>query len=88
MNLVVDSRLEIAFAGRPKGFKVPNCKIYKYKHLEGLEVVFEVETRLIKRYIPIHCEFEVLEVERTDFLPLLGCTQRQISDMRVSYMNV
>ena len=30
VNLVVDSRLEIAFAGRPKGFKVPNCKIYKY----------------------------------------------------------
>jgi hypothetical protein len=87
LNLV-DFRLEIAFAGRPKGFKAPNCKIYKYEHLEGLEVVFEVETRLIKGYIPIHCEFDALEVERTDFLPLLGCTQRQISDMRVSYMNV
>ena len=87
-NLVVDSRLEIAFAGRPKGFKVSNCKIYKYEHLEGLEVVFEVETRLIKRYIPSHCEFVVLEVERTDFLPLLCCTQRQVADMSVSYMNV
>ena len=50
-NLVVDSRQEIAFAGRPKGFKVPNYKIYKYEHLEVLEVVFVVETRLIKRYI-------------------------------------
>ena len=88
LNLVVNSQLEIAFAGRPKRFKVPNCTIYKYEHLEGLEVVFEVETRLIKRYIPSHCEFDVIEVERTDFLPLSGCTQRQISDMRVSYMNV
>jgi hypothetical protein len=30
-NLVVESRFEIAFAGRPKGLKVPNCKIYKYE---------------------------------------------------------
>ena len=67
---------------------MPNCKIYKYEHLEGLEVVFEVETRLIKRYIPVYCEFDVLEVERTDFLPLLGCTQRQVVDMRVSYANL
>ena len=43
LNLVVESRLEIAFAGRPKGFKVPNYKIYKYEHSEGLAVVFEVE---------------------------------------------
>ena len=41
-NLVVESRLEIAFVGRPKGFRAPNCKIYKYEHSEGLEVVFEV----------------------------------------------
>jgi hypothetical protein len=79
--------LEIAFAGRPKNFRVPNYKIYKYEHAEGLAVVFEVETSLIQRYIPPHCEFDVLEVERTDYLPLLGCTQRQVADMRVSYMN-
>ena len=86
-NLVAESRLEIAFVGRPKKFKVPNYKIYKYEHLEGLAVVFEVETRLIQRYIPVNSEFEVIEVERTDYLPLTGCTQRQIADMRVSYMN-
>ena len=28
LNLTVDSRLEIAFAGRPKGFNVPNFKFY------------------------------------------------------------
>ena len=89
-NLVIDSRLQIAFAGQPTGFKVPNCKIYKYEHLEGLEVVFEIENRLIKRYTSIlsHCEFDVLEVERTDILPLIGCTQKEVADMRVSYMNI
>ena len=86
-NLPVESRLEIAFAGRPKRYKVPNFKIYKYEHSEDLSVVFEVDTRLIKRYIPPHCEFEVLEMERTDYLPLSGCSQRQVADMRVSYMN-
>jgi len=87
-SLVVESRLEIAFVVRPRKFKVPNYKIYKYEHLERLAVVFEVETRLIQRYIPLNSEFEVLEVERTDFLPSTGCTQRQIADMRVSYMNL
>ena len=48
LNLTVGSRLEIAFAGRPKGFKVPNYKIYKYEHSEVLAVVFAVETRLIR----------------------------------------
>ena len=73
--------------GKPRGLKVPNHKLYKYELSEGLAVVFEVETRLIKCYIPPHCDFDVLEVERTDFLPLSGCTQRQVVDMRVSYMN-
>jgi hypothetical protein len=86
-NLTVESRLEIAFAGRPKNFRVPNYKIYKYELAEGLAVVFEVETRLIQRYIPTHCEFDELEVERTDYLPLSGCAQRLVMDMSVSYMN-
>jgi len=37
-NLTVESRLEIAFAGRPKKFRVPNYTIYKYEHSEGLSV--------------------------------------------------
>jgi hypothetical protein len=85
-NLAVESRLEIAFAGRPRGIKVPNCKLYEYEHAEGLSVVFDTETRLITRYIPPHCEFDLIEVERTDFVPLTGCAHRQIPD-RVSYMN-
>ena len=81
-NLAAESRLEIAFAGKPKGYKVPNLKIYKYEHSEGLAVVFEVETRLIKRYIPPYCDFDLLEIERTDSVPLMGCATR------VSYMNM
>jgi len=49
--------------------------------------VFEVETRLIKRFITLHCDFEIVEVEGTDFVPLVRCTHRQVADMRVSYMN-
>jgi hypothetical protein len=62
--------------------------VYKYEHSEGLAVVFEVETRLIKRYIPPHFILDLLEIERTDYLPLAGCAQRQATDMRVSYMNM
>ena len=77
----------IAFAGKPKGLKIPNHKLYKYELSEGLAVVFEVQARLIKRYIPPHCDFDVLVVERTDCVPLSGCTQRQVADKRVLYMN-
>jgi len=49
---------------------------------------FEVETQLIKRYIHPQSEFDLIEVERTDFLPLSGCTQRQVAEMSVSYMNM
>jgi hypothetical protein len=87
-NIAAESRLEVAFSGRPKGFKVPNYKVYKYEHSEGLAVVFEVETRLIKGYIPPHSTFDLLEIERTDYLPLAGCAQRQATDTRVSYMNM
>ena len=52
---------------------MPNYKLLKYEHTEGLAVVFEVETRLIKRYIPSNSDYEVLEVERTDYVPLTRC---------------
>jgi hypothetical protein len=86
-NLKVESRLEIAFVGRPKGLKVSHYNIYRCELSEGFAVVFEVETRLIKRYIPPYSEFDLVEVERTDYVPLTGCT-RQVADMRVSYANI
>jgi len=64
----------------------PNYKIYKYEHSEGVAVVFEVEIRLIKRCIPAHCDFGLLEIKRTDCLPLSGCAQCQVADMRVPHM--
>jgi hypothetical protein len=86
-NLNVESLLDIAVAGRPKGYRVPNCNIYKYEYSEGLAVVFELETRLTKRHVPPHCDFDLIEVERTDYLPVTGRAQRQVADMRVSYVN-
>jgi metal-dependent hydrolase (beta-lactamase superfamily II) len=80
--------LENAFAGKPRGYKVPNYNIYKYDHSEGLAIAFEVETRVIRRYIPPNSEFDLIEVERTDFVLLTGCTHRQVAEMRVSYMNM
>jgi hypothetical protein len=62
-NLAVESRLEIAFAGKPKRYKDPACQLFKFEHREGLSIVFEVETRLIKRYIPPNSEFDLLEIE-------------------------
>ena len=66
LHLNVESRVEIAFVGKPRKYKVPNYKIYKYEHSEGLAITFEVETRVIKRYIPPNSEFDLVEVERTD----------------------
>ena len=85
-HFIAESRMEIAFAGRPRGFKVPSYKIYKYEHSEWLAVVFEVQTRLIKRYIPPQCDFDLLKIERTDYLHLTGCAQRPITDTSVSYI--
>jgi len=45
-----------------------------------------METRHIKRYIPPNCDFEILEIERTDYLQLSGCTPRQIPVVRVLYL--
>jgi hypothetical protein len=68
-NLIASSRLEIAFEGRPSGFKSPNYKVYKYEYSQGLVVIFEVEVRRVKRYIPPGSDYDSLEIERTDFLP-------------------
>jgi hypothetical protein len=47
-----------------------------------------VDTRVIRRYIPPNSEFDLIEVERTEIVPLTGCTHRQVAEMRVSYMNM
>jgi hypothetical protein len=48
-------------------------------------VLFEVELRRVKRYVPPNCDYDSLEIETTDYLPLYGCIQRQVDDMRISF---
>jgi hypothetical protein len=59
--------LEFAFEGKPKGFQAPSYKIFTNKNLNGT-VVFDVETRIVQRYITPGCTYNNLEIERTDFL--------------------
>jgi hypothetical protein len=66
-RLEVDSRLEIAFAGTPKGFQAPFYKVFTNENPNGT-VVFDVQTRIGQRYITPGCTYKDLEIERTDFL--------------------
>jgi hypothetical protein len=50
-NLEVDSRLEIAFEGKPKGITVPSYSVSNHQSEDGI-VIFEVETRVVARHIP------------------------------------
>lgn len=66
-QLGVDSRLEIAFEGTPKGFQAPSYKVFTNENSNGM-VVFDVETRIVQRYITPGYTYNDLEIERTDFL--------------------
>jgi urate oxidase len=46
-RLEVDSRLEIAFEGKPRGFQTPSCKVFTNENPNGT-VVFDVETRIVQ----------------------------------------
>jgi hypothetical protein len=73
LRLAADSRLEIAFVGRPVGFQAPSYKIYKYEPSEALSVLFEVEVRVIRRYINPGYEYAIVEIERTRvYSPISG----------------
>jgi hypothetical protein len=69
--LEVDSRLEIAFKGKPKGFQVPSYKVFTNDNPNG-RVDFDVETRIVQRYITPGCTYRDVEIERTDFLSTYG----------------
>lgn len=84
-NLIASSWLETVFEGRPKGYNTPKYNVYKYEHSQGLTVLFQVEVRLVKQYVPPNCNYDSLEIERTAYLPLYGCTQWQIDDMRITF---
>ena len=65
-RLEVDSRLEIAFEGKPKVFVVPSYRVYNHRSQDGL-VISELETRVVSRYIRPDEEYKDFEIERTDF---------------------
>jgi hypothetical protein len=83
-SLIASSGLEVAFEGRPKGYTIPNYKIYKYELSKGL-VLFALDVRLIKHYILPKAAYDYLEVERTDYLPLVGYVQRHMEEMGISF---
>jgi hypothetical protein len=64
-NLEIDSRLEIAFEGNPKGFAIPSYSVYNHKSMAGI-VIFELETRVTARYSPLAAEYKDVEIEHTD----------------------
>jgi hypothetical protein len=66
-NLEVESRSEIVFKGKPRGFEAPSHAVFTHQSEYGL-VIFEVQTRVTARYIPPGSEYQELEIERTDFL--------------------
>jgi hypothetical protein len=86
-NLKVDSRLEITFKGKPKGFDAPSHSVFTHQSEYGL-VIFEVETRVTARYIPPGAEYQELEIERTDFMNYYidnSDNRSELGSRRVSY---
>jgi hypothetical protein len=69
LRLAADCRLKIIFVGKPSGFQAPSYKVYRYEVSEGLHVIFEVEVRIIRRFISSGFMYEELNIERIDCLP-------------------
>jgi hypothetical protein len=97
IRLAADSRLEIAFVGRPVGFQAPSYNIYKYEPSAALSVLFEVEVRVIRRYINPEYEYVIVEIERTDYIPQyladyaysrVACSEHEYELPRPSYMKI
>ena len=54
-------------------FRDTQYKVYKYERLEGLVAFFEVEVRIVIRYIP-RIGYNEVEIERADHLPMCEVT--------------
>jgi hypothetical protein len=83
-NLEVDSRLEIAFKGKPKRFAVPSHSVFTHQSEYGL-VIFEVETRVTARYIPLGAEYQELEIEFLNYYIDNSDIRSQLGSHQVSY---
>lgn len=67
-HLQINSRIEIAFEGRPLQFRVPDYRVYTHTD-RNYFIIFDLETRVIQRYIEPGVKYSAVEVERTDLLP-------------------
>jgi hypothetical protein len=84
LSLAAYSRLEITFVGKPSGFQAPSYKIYRYELSEGLHVIFEVEVRIIRRFISPDFMYEELNIERIDCLPQYWADREDHTHCRVT----
>jgi hypothetical protein len=82
LRLAVDSRIEIAFVGKPRSYPAPSYRIYKYETSEALTVISEVEVRIIRRYINPGYDYADVEIQRTDFLSTYSAALREDIDRR------
>jgi hypothetical protein len=57
-NLDIDSRLKMAFEGKPKGFAVLSYSVYNHQSMARI-VIFEFETRVTARYIPLAVDIKM-----------------------------
>jgi hypothetical protein len=84
LRLAVDSRLEITFVGKPHRFQAPSYKVYRCEVSEGLCVMFEVEVRIIRRFVSPGFIYEKLDIERTDFLPQYWTDRESNTSCRIT----
>jgi hypothetical protein len=83
LRLATDSRIEIAFVGRPRSYQGPSYRIYKYETWEALTVIFEVDVRIIRRLINPGYDYAKIEIERTDFLSAYSAGLPEELDKRI-----
>jgi hypothetical protein len=57
--------MELVFERKANGFQVSSYKVFKNEYPNGT-VVFNVESRIVQRYITLGCTYKDLEIERTD----------------------
>jgi hypothetical protein len=69
LNLEFDSRLEIAFEGKPRGFEAPSYKVFT-NETSGM-VIFDIETRVIERFI---APDSTIEIQKSSLQTTSLCT--------------
>jgi hypothetical protein len=63
--------MELVFERKPSGLQASSYKVFKNENPKGT-VVFNVETKIVQRYITLGCTYKDLVIERTDFFFIYG----------------